>query len=386
MKINTFIRRLLLATLPLLALSGCSSIPGIDKVLPDRKVEYKKSRQAERNLEIPPDLTKRSIQDELVIPGAETTLSRYESRQRAPDRAAGSRSEVLPEVDSIEVRRDGDQHWLLISGDPEGVWYRVLEFWQENGVLLEEQDPTVGVIVTGWLENLADIKTDFITDTVRKFAGSLYAASTRDQFRVRIENGLKPGTTELYLTHRGMQETIIQDGAGTVERVVWNPRETDHDLEVEMLRRMMVYLGSEDQIARQQLAKKGKSRQPRATLNKSGGQVSLALNESFERAWRLTGVALDRVGFAVEDRDRSDGVYYVRYADPMRGAEERKGWLGKLVFWEVEEAEIDRQSQYQIRLSGAGQKTDVVVHGATGVRDNSETAQRILTLMHEQLR
>ena len=378
-------RRLLLATLPLLALAGCSSIPGIDKVLPDRKVEYKKSREAERNLEIPPDLTQRSIQDELVIPGAGATLSRYESRQQAPERRAGTRPQVLPEVERIEVRREGDQHWLLIGSEPEGVWYRVLEFWQESGVLLEEQDPTVGVIVTGWLENLADIKTDFITDTVRRVAGGLYAASTRDQFRIRIENGLKPGTTELYLTHRGMQETVIQDGAGSVERVVWNPRETDHDLEVEMLRRIMLYLGSEDQIARQQLAAKGSARQPRATLTKSGGQISLAMNEPFDRAWRLAGVALDRVGFAVEDRDRSDGVYYVRYADPMR-QEEKKGWLGRLVFWDVEEAEIDRQTQYQIRLSGAGPTTTVAVHGATGIRDNSETAQRILTLMHEQLR
>lgn len=370
--------------------AGCSSIPGIDQVLPDRKVEYKKGKQAERNLEIPPDLTSGSIQDELVIPGAgdvpsSATLSRYEQNQPV----VGTRStqqRVLPTVANIEVKRDGDQHWLLIEGVPEDVWYRVIEFWQENGILLEEQDPTVGIIVTGWLENLADVKSDIITDTFRKFAGGLYSSSTRDQFRVRIEKGLQPGTTELYLTHRGMQEKIIQDGSGNVERTVWNPRETDHDLEVVMLRRMMVYLGSTDQAAGAQLAgAKEPIRKQRSRLNKSAGQVSLTVSEEFDRTWRLTGVALDRVGFVVEDRDRNDGVYYVRYNDPMRTAEE-KGWLSKLVFWNVDEAEIDKQTQYQIKLTGKARETEISVLNALGGRDDSETALRILTLIQEQIR
>ncbi len=371
------------------AVTGCSSIPGVDKVLPDRKVEYKKSKQAERNLEIPPDLTKSTIRDNLVIPGAgsssSATLSRFEKREPTVGAGAARRA-VLPKVENIEVMRDGDQRWLLIEGDPEDVWFQVVEFWQESGILLEEQDPTVGIILTGWLENLADISSDFVTDTFRKLAGGLYSASTRDQFRVRIEEGLKRGTTELYLTHRGMQETVVQDGAGTVERTLWNPRETDHGLEAAMLRRIMVYLGAADQTARSQLAgAKRKARQPRSHLNKSGDQVLLTVKERFDRAWRLTGVALDHVGFAVEDRDRANGIYYVRYNDPMRSPEQ-KGWLSKLVFWDVDEADIDKESQYQIKLAGVENTTNVLVLDAQGVRSNSETALRILTLIQEQIR
>ena len=159
-------------------------------MLPDRKVEYKKSRGVERDLEIPPDLTSSSIRDELVIPGTRpeggTTLSTLETSERGRTGPGGG-GEVLPTVENIEVKRDGEQRWLLIQGEPEDVWFRVVEFWQENGILLEEQDPTVGIMVTDWIENRADIKNDFITDAFRGLFDGLYSASTRDQFRIRIE-------------------------------------------------------------------------------------------------------------------------------------------------------------------------------------------------------
>jgi len=390
MNIGNNVRVFSLSLLLAFVVSGCSSIPGMDKVLPDRKIEYKKSKQAEKDLEIPPDLTTSSIQDDLVIPGAGAssapTLSRFE-QSRPISGAAAQKKGVLPTVENIEVMRDGDQRWLVIEGKPEDVWFNVVEFWQVNGILLEEQDPTVGIIVTGWLENLADISTDFITDTVRRFAGGLYSASTRDQFRLRIENGIVPGTTELYLTHRGMQEKIIQDGSGSVERTVWNSRPADPGLEAAMLRRIMIYLGSTDEAAGAQLAgAKQKVRKSRSRLNKTSNQVSLTVNEGFDRAWRLTGVALDRVGFAVEDRNRADGIYYVRYTDPMRNTEE-KGFLSKLVFWDVDEADIDKQSQYWIKLVESAQEaTNLSVLNAQGIRVNSATAVRILTLIQEQIR
>jgi len=369
--------------------AGCSSIPGMDKVLPDRKVEYKKSRQAEKNLEIPPDLSRSSINDELVIPGAPqtdpTTLSGFENREQVRGRVA-ARTAVLPAVKGIEVERDGDQHWLRINSPPDDVWFRVVEFWQENGVLLQEQDPVVGVIVTDWLEERPDIAPGIVRGWLSKAMEGLHSASTRDQYRVRLEPGERPDTTELYLTHRGMQEMIIQDGAGTVERTVWNPRPSDRGLEAEILRRLMVYLGVSEQQAGSALARKegGKAKR-RSTLNRTEGRVSLTVDEGFDRSWRLVGVALDRVGFAVEDRDRAGGVYYVRYNDPMKDAEE-EGWLSKLAFWQKDDDNFDKENQYQVKLNDAGQPTEVVVLNEKGERVNSETALRILTLLNEQIR
>ena len=165
-------------------------------------------------------------------------------------------TDVLPNVDKIEMRRHGTQRWLAIAASPEQVWFKVVDFWQQNGILLPEQDPTTGVMRTAWVENRADIKSDFVTDAVRSVFDGLYSASTRDQFRVRIERGDKPGTTELYLTHFGMEQEIKRGTSGTSEQEVWVTRPTDPNLEAEMLRRIMVHLGASDRKAQQELSQK----------------------------------------------------------------------------------------------------------------------------------
>ena len=111
--------------------------------------------------------------------------------------------------------------------------------------------------------------------------------------------------------------------------------------------------------------------------------IERCLSDEYRRAWRTTGVALDRVGFAVEDRDRTQGVYYVRYDDPSKG-EKKKGFMSKLAFWSKDD--IDTVSQYQVKLTSEGKQTRVEVLDKAGRRDQSPTAQRILTLLGEQLR
>ena len=383
--------KIILISIMIAGLSGCGgrSDSGKVKVLPDRKAEYKKSQQAERNLEIPPDLTSDSINDALVVPNAPgdtSTLSDFMDQERAVI-GSGSRGVqgVLPKFDGMAVKRDGDLRWLEIQADPQDVWFTTLDFWQENGILLIQQDPETGIMLTDWLENLATIKTDFITDTIRGLANSLYSSSTRDQYRVRIEPGMIPGTTELYLTHRGLEEEIIQEPQGDLERTVWNPRGTDHDLEAEMLRRLMVFMGVNEQRSQRALATESTVRQPRSRIIRNQDELLLKFDEDLSRAWRLTGVALDRVGFAVEDRDRRKGIYYVRYNDPMKESQ-KSGFLSKLMFWRDKDQNIDKENQYQVNLQPDGATTQVLVLNSAGVRDNSDTALRILTLLHEQLR
>lgn len=382
------VSKLLLTSIALSLLAGCSAMPELDGMLPDRKVEYKKSRSAEKNLEVPPDLSSSTISDDLVIPGSmgsgSATYSDFANRG-ATTASSGITGSVIPQLEDIKVQRNGDQRWLVIKASPDDVWNRVIDFWQENGILMAEQDPSIGVMVTSWIENRADIKSDFITDYVRKIFDSAYSAATRDQYRVRMERGGEEGTVELFLTHRGMQEELVpSSAAGSSERAVWTPRESDHGLEAEMLRRLMVHLGVADQKASKSLASKGPAASERSLLNRTSDQVSLSVKEELERAWRLIGVALDRVGFAVEDRNRTDSVYYVRYIDPMKD-EEDTGLLSKLVFWK-DDKNIDKENRYQVKLSSDGDDTKIVILNEAGARDNSPTAVRILTLLHEQIR
>lgn len=385
--LQTLVRR---SVLPLLAsaLAACGSV-NVDEVLPDKAVEYKRETQAEKNLEIPPDLTSDRINDRMSVPdnfgGVATSYSEYvtDRRLREGEGAPAAGGSVLPEIRDIEVRRDGDVRWLLVNASVDDVWQRIVDFWQENGILMLEQDPTVGIMRTSWLENRAEISRDFITDTIRKAFDGLYETGTRDQYRVRLERNANDGT-EVYLTHFGMQEQVIADGEGGVENTVWVPRDRDPDLEAEMLRRMMVFLGAADERARVQLAAQGQRKPARSQLINTRQGAELRIDQQFNRAWRLVGLALDRVGFAVEDRDRSAGIYYVRYNDPSK-QDADQGWLSKLAFWS-DENNVDKVNRYQVLVRPGDAQTRVRVANEQGEADASPTAIRILTLLQEQIR
>lgn len=363
-------------------LTGCSS----GGFFSDSEREYRTQRETVDDLEVPPDLTRSAIQDEMVVPGAgSASYEAYSKREKGETTVNAGDSKVLPDYDNITYHRDGDQRWLVIKGKPQQIWPRVVEFWRKNGLLLVEQDPATGVMKTDWLESRADIKQGAITEFFRKAVGGLYSSATRDQFRVRLEPGQVPGTTELYLTHRGMEEKLVENVSGEADTTYWTPRPNDPGIEAAMLRKLMVYLGVSQEKAETLLTQKDQSA-PRSSL-KIGAQASeLYINEGFARAWRLTGVALDRIGFAVEDRDRSAGVYYVRYNQLDGNKEKKGGFFSKLAFWRDDETEIDDKAQYQVKLNEDGDKTQVIVRNQAGEADNSKTAQRILSLIHEQIR
>jgi outer membrane protein assembly factor BamC len=368
MKQISLIIKIVVATLAgMLLVTACSTIA------PGKKVDYKKSKTTE-SLEVPPDLTASSINaaPELLN---EAGTSYSEISKGAP--AAGT-STVLPEKNDIRVERDGNQQWLVIQAEPAQVWPKVREFWMQQGFLIKMEDPRLGILETGWTENRADIPSGMIRNTLGKVMDFVYSAATRDQYRVRLERGAAPGTTELYLTQRGMEEVVT--GTADDRSTVWKPRASDPELEAEMLKRLVVFLGVDEQKAKALMASKPKA-QSRAQLVSDSNGVMLIDKEDFSRAWRRTGVALDRVGFAVEDRNRTDGVYFVRYNDPL--GDEEKGLLSKLAFWSSDE---EKAKQYRIVLLAQGPETQIIVNNARGERENSGTAKRILTLLEEQLR
>jgi outer membrane protein assembly factor BamC len=363
------------------ALHGCSGSleDNLNEVLPDKEPQYKSSR-SQAPLEIPPDLSPDALQDAMVIPGEEgaATYSQYASAGQAPSVTA--ESAVLPQLSDVRVERNGDKRWLVIDATPDQVWPRMRQFWLDNGILIRMEDPSIGIMETDWVENRADIPQGFIRRFLEKISTKLYSAVTRDKFRIRLERGVEEGTTELYLSHRGAEEVAQGDG------FVWQPRPSDPELEAEMLNRMLVFFGVNQEQATRLLVQTPDRQERARMIKESDGTVSLALDEDFSRAWRRTGLALDRVGFTVEDRDRSRGLYYVRYVDPLaENATEEEGWLSKLRFW-GDEAAVPEVDAYLISLIDEGDATQVVVLNSEGQRQANATADRILSLLHEQLK
>jgi outer membrane protein assembly factor BamC len=373
MRLNKIDRSVLAVLAGSLLLSACGVM---NTLAPGReKADYKKSETIEA-LEVPPDLSSNTINDApSSIEAAGTTYSEFGAS--LPE---GGGSTVLPDQSNMHVERDGNQQWLVVQGAPAQVWPNVKEFWLEEGFLIKMEDPRVGILETGWAENRADIPGGPIRNFLGKAIDAVYSAPTRDQFRVRLERGINLGTTEVFLTHRGVEEVLqggIEDGSA-----VWQPRPTDPELEAEMLKRLMVFLGIEEQKAEAMVARQSGPRVRAQMVSNDSGSM-LIVGEDFSRAWRRTGVALDRVGFAVEDRNRSDGTYFVTYNDPLAD-QNQDGVLSKLAFWSPED-EVGG-TRYQIELQANGPTTNVIVNNIDGERDTSPTAKRILALLEEQLR
>jgi outer membrane protein assembly factor BamC len=366
-------------------LSACTG-----NILPEsKKIDYKSAGKLP-SLEVPPDLTQPTRDDRYAVPDispkGSATYSEYAGERKAGT-TASTASAVLPSVDKMRIERAGTQRWLVASGTPEQLWPRIKEFWQETGFIVDLEVPEAGVMETDWAENRAKLPQDIIRGTLGKVFDSLYSTAERDKFRTRIEKGAEPGTSEIYISHRGMYEVYVTEGK---DQTRWQPRPAEPELEAEMLRRLMVRLGVEEQRAKTLLAA---DKQPdRASLTRAAdGTSTLTIQETFDRAWRRVGLALDRVGFTVEDRDRSQGMYYVRYIDPeasVRKKDEGEGWLSRLNPMKIFKGkpDVDPKQQYRIHVQGDGPDSKVRVLTREGGVDNSETARKILGLLHEQLK
>ena len=364
-----------------IAVAGCSSVSDI---LPDaKKIDYKSSGKAP-TLEVPPDLSQIARDDRYAVPDAagkgSATFSAY-TADRTPA-AQAQNATVLPTVDKVRVERSGNQRWLVATASGDQLWGPVKDFWQESGFIIVVERPEAGVMETDWAEDRAKIGSDIIRNTLGKFLDSLYSTGERDKFRTRFEPGAEPGTTDIFISHRGMEEVYTSSAKDDTR---WQPRPPDPELEAEMLRRLMVRLGTENQRAAASVATA--KAEPRAKLARSNdGAGTLEVYERFDRAWRRVGLALDRVGFTVEDRDRSKGLYFVRYVDTDAGAKKSTGgWLDKLSFWKSSDPVPSTKVPYRIHVVESGQNTIVQVLSSEGGTDKSETAKKILDLLYQQL-
>jgi outer membrane protein assembly factor BamC len=365
-----------------LVLAGCTSDTSLFE---SKKIDYKSTRQAP-TLEIPPDLTTPTRDDRYAVPDVTprgvATFSAY-SADRAAAQPGQSISDVLPQSAKMHIERAGSQRWLIVPGTPETVWPQLRDFWLELGFILNIDDPGIGVLETDWAENRAKLPQDILRATLGKLIDSVYSTPERDKVRTRIEEGKEAGTVEIYVSHRGMMEIYPNEAKDTT---IWQPRAPEPELEAEMLRRLMIRFGADETRAAAALTTAPRT-SDLAQIKDVEGKKLLQVSEPFDRAWRRVGLALDRVGFTVEDRDRAKGIYFVRYIDPEadNNPPKGKGFFSKLLFWRSDE-KAKSGDEFRIQVSGRGDETLVTVLNREGGDDASATVQRILTLLQKELR
>lgn len=338
------------------------------------KINYKSASKSTGSLDVPPDLTQLRKDSRYALESNSATASGFAgAAQKVTD--AGTAASAMGDV---RMERSGAQRWLVVSRPADKVWEPLREFWISNGFTLSMDSPDVGIMETDWAENRAKIPQDLIRRTIGRVLESLYSTGERDKFRTRVERNAQGGV-DIYVSHRGMVESFT---SGDKTTTAWQPRASDTELEIEFLRRMMVKLGASPEQAKVATSSASTSTASALAVTLIDGRPSLKLADDLERAWRKTGVALDRTGFTVEDRDRSKGVYFVRYVPPGSSTEE-PGFFAKLFSSKTAGPELTR---YRVSLEGQDGATLVRVLSSDGKPDNSDNAQKILKLLAAELR
>ena len=365
MKFSFSFTRLSVALSLLSLLSACGSLMDSDKV------NYKTDGAAKTvALDIPPDLTQLTRDTRYSVPGGSVTASSMGVRPTAVVASTAAK-----QVNEARIERDGQQRWLVVNRSADDIWPIVHAFWKENGFEYVVDQQQLGLLETEWAENRAKIPQDFIRRTLGKVLNSLYSSGERDKFRTRIERNSNGGV-DIFVTHRGMSEEYADQ---TKTRTIWQPRPNDKELEAEFLTRLMVKLGVSTEQAKASLTQAAAPQASTAVVARADSNV-LVVPNSFDVAWRRVGLALDRTGFTVEDRDRAQGIYFVRYVNTST---EEKGFFSKMFSGSTPET---GPVKYRVKLSTVDGKSEVSVQNAAGQAENSPVTQQILKLLADDLR
>lgn len=354
------------------SLAACSSVDGF---LSGDKIDYRNSAAKTKPLEVPPDLTQLARDPRYAPQGGVISAS---ATPLAPTLQQGSAplTTVAPAaVGKVRVVKQGNQRWLVSDAPPEVVYPELRAFWQERGFALTTDNSQAGVMETDWVENRAKLPNDLIRSTLGRLVDRLYDTGERDRFRTRVERGAEG--TEIFLTHRGLEEVYTNDRK---ESTVWRPRDNDPQLEREILTHLMIKLGSKEEVARAAVSNAPES-PARARAQAGAGQMEV--DEPFDRAWRRVGLALDRTGYTVEDRDRSAGLFYVRYVDPKAAGLDEPNFFARLFGAKGPDRTPVR---YRVALKAAGDKTIVSVQSSAGAPETGDAGKNIITRLVGELR
>ena len=373
------------SALAALSLTGCSTL---DNLLSGDKIDYRTANTGGKTsgLEVPPDLTQLTRDSRYQQPqGGAVSAAAFQSNTPATTAAAVVVATPIAaqSVADMRIERLGNERWLRTGLTPEQLWPQLQAFWKERGFVIVQDTQATGVMETDWAENRGKLPLDFVRSSIGKIFDGAYSTGELDKFRTRVERS--PSGTEVYITHRGMIEVYNSDRK---ESTTWQPRQPDPQLEGELLSRLMLKLGAPENVAKAAVAAPGAPGAPaRARLVANQPSATLQIDDGFDRAWRRVGVALDRSGFTVEDRDRTQGVYFVRYVDPkFAGKDEPSLFAKALGFFSKKEDASGGPARYRVTVKGDGDRSTVTVLNGAGAPENGDAGKRITTLLLEDLK
>ena len=376
--------KLLLIVAAVSTAAGCASYK---EAVEGQKTAYRTAEKREQGLEVPPDLTAQSADEQFLIPGesgsGSVSASSFYSgggTRPAAARPQAQTEPILVASEDVKIKRVGNLRSLEVKMPPEQLWPKLREFWKDTGFELAVDDPKIGLMETNWAENRANIPLDGIRKVIGTVFDGIYSSNTRDRYRTRVEP--IEGGVEIFVTHRGMEENYTDQAQSNL---VWMNRPSDPELEAEMLNRLMAKLTGDEKAAAAAGRPVG---QELISVQKKPEGTAIVLAEDFPLAWRRVGFGLDRAGFIVEDRDRSNGVYYVKYIPDSASAEgEKKGFFGKIFGGASNDKSLKADQRFQVVVAPEGDKsTSVKFTSERGAAVDAAISEEAATKLAGKLR
>ena len=360
-----------------MSLISCKSVTSNDTV------DYKSSGAVRGpNLAYPPDLITAQADRRYIVQDGTATMSEYNA---AVKKSAQMRTNVMTGIPGMRIAKDGERRWLVVEKPASELYPQVKDFWQENGFLLVVDSPSTGIMETDWAENRGKIAQDWIRSNVLGVLSdsSIFDTGERDKYKTRLEV-VKQGETEIYITQRGAIEKCVTDVTGACISTIWTPRPNDPELEAVFLARLMERLGMTQEQAKALVATPLGPKTPKAKFIQEGNDKGfIELGSGFDRSWRDVGLALDRSNFTVEDRNRSEGVYFVRYVN-AKDVGDSKGFFTNL-FGSKDDSKMQAKKYRVVVKSSGDSLTKVYVQDADGKPENTPAGFQLLTILTEQL-
>jgi len=301
-----------------LSLGGCISLGGDDKEedqvgLGERSIGYYSDKTV-TSLEIPPDLTKPSSQNEFKLENYVTGIQEDTLSFSEKDNTIKEASSILRTLANIEVKKSGDRRWLLVDKKPDAVWNLSKSFFKSHGFAIKKTNKKIGMMETDFLENhpeIPDKSLGVIRSMLKKAVAARYALPIVDKYRIRIEPKDNGDKSEVYLSLTSMEEVLTKAGSDD-ENTIWQSRPKDQALETEMLYRLMTFLGSDHAVAREKIIQAKEDQTLTVSLSKGvNGYAKLTFSLNQYDTWDNMGWALDQLNIDVDDKDVKEGSFYI---------------------------------------------------------------------------
>ena len=312
--------------------TSCSIIGGPNGYFPEKKYDFLEE-EIEADITLPSDLDSPDTENHYPV-GDPSNLENVLEVPK-PRQIFSSSGDS-----SVQLRRLGELMWIYIETLPSTSWPISKNYWDTSQYDVIKADPVSG-----------EIDIDF---------------SQSSKLQMRVEHGIKEASTEVFLYK-------INKISGDIE--------SDPEfVQMEMEKMIDYYADSLSNFTGTSLAAQNLNEMKKAKIFTEDGMTVISLDLNFDRAWSSVSKALNAAEIVTNDRDRSNGTFYVSFAEK----DERRFRLfgGRSSNDNTQNNQFGQSSQFEITITQENNKSYVRAISKNGNIDESEL---LLSKINESL-